>query len=125
MRRSVVRLVPALVAPRARVARGTGARRGLWACGNMPHFRPLKVSASLHIEDTPDGTPLCTELATYSAATRPGGRGRSTMHDPPRARPGGGCRGVALAAGGVPRSPVGRGIVCRIWPLSYEVRTKS
>lgn len=93
MRRSVVRLVPALVAPRARVARGTGARRGLWACGNMPHFRPLKVSASLHIEDTPDGTPLCTELATYSAATRPGGRGRSTMHDPapggrlPRSRP--------------------------------------
>ena len=97
MRRSVVRLVPALVAPRARVARGTGARRGLWACGNMPHFRPLKVSASLHIEDTPDGTPLCTELATYSAATRPGGRGRSTIPPAP------------ARAGRLPRSRPRRG----------------
>jgi hypothetical protein len=93
VRRSVVRLVPALVAPRARVARGTGARRGLWACGNMPHFRPLKVSASLHIEDTPDGTPLCTELATSGRSTIPGPRRPARGPGLPRSR-------LAAARGG-------------------------
>ena len=62
----------------------------------------------------------CALSWPHTAHTRPAARGGPQPFEIRPIRPGGRFR-VALSPGGVPRSPVGRGIVCRIWPLSYEV----